>query len=78
MNNRALWQDIPIKKQGIIFVISYYRITIASEQRYLQDITGSKNYFFIKLPYCIPTDTPSDGTAPSDESKQILSQQLYF
>jgi len=31
MNNRALWQDIPRKKQGIIFVISYYRITITCE-----------------------------------------------
>ena len=39
MNNRALWQDIPRKKQGIIFVISYYCITIASEPRYLQGIT---------------------------------------
>ena len=33
------WQDIPRKKQGLIFVISYYRITITSEQRYLQGIT---------------------------------------
>jgi len=48
MNSRALWQDIPIKKQGIIFVISYYRITIASEQRYLQDIPKINNQIFVK------------------------------
>jgi hypothetical protein len=29
----CVWQDIPRKKQGIIFVISYYRITIFSELR---------------------------------------------
>jgi len=34
--------------------------------------------FSIKLPHCIPTDTQFDGNASSDESKQILSQQLYF
>jgi hypothetical protein len=28
-----LWQDIPRKKQGIIFVISYYLITVFSELR---------------------------------------------
>jgi len=26
-----IWKDISRKKQGIIFVISYYRITILSE-----------------------------------------------
>ena len=40
------WQDIPRKKQGLIFVISYYRITITSEQRYLQGITIDQNLLF--------------------------------
>jgi hypothetical protein len=37
--NLCLWQDIPRKKQGIIFVIRYYRITIHSKIGYLQGIT---------------------------------------
>jgi len=39
----CFWQAIPRKKQGIIFVISYCRITTASERRYLQAITFRKS-----------------------------------
>ncbi len=41
----CFWQDIPRKKQGIIFVISYYRITISCEHRYLQAISDRRTYY---------------------------------
>jgi hypothetical protein len=43
-----LWLDIPRKKQGTIFVISYYRITISCDLWYLQGITFNENYIFMR------------------------------
>ena len=39
----------PKNGKDIIFEISYYRITITSEQRYLQDITKFYHYFTIYI-----------------------------